>query len=366
MAFEEQFDSLHDGMIVLGWIDKAKQQEIYASYTSLMLEQESAHQKTSHEYVMRVLGQQYNISSMRAAAIVDAMHEEEQARKNAPEYVYDKLAEYVDAKIMEHINNVYTAYGEPNPNEFLEDPVEGSGVIMNTSDGSGEMVAVDDLYDIDDMTKRAIMREKDEAQLEIDGHVYREDIDENQVESEVNKECLNLIKAQEEAKKVTDELWEREESGSENESEQVERRPRWKFVAQTINVREQKKAKEKFGKKKKKKSAKQQQKTNTIVEQDGSLRVATMKEVNNVAWKDVRDVKEFGFKGVKSAWLNRKSGERAGWGHVPEEIKAAAKAKLEEKEAQKTKEEQEQQEGETEAGDGDDNSTETNSNDEEK
>ena len=116
----------------------------------------------------------------------------------------------------------------------------------------------------------------------------------------------------------------------------VERRPRWKYVAQTINVRQEKKQRDKMAAAmggRRTKLKKKGKTTNTLVEQDGVLRVATMKEVNDVAWKDVRNTYEFGFKGVKSAWLKRKAGERGGWGRVPDEVKAAARAKLEEEEA---------------------------------
>ena len=212
--------------------------------------------------------------------------------------------------------------------------------------------------------------------------MYKEDIELDSIETNVNKECMDLIKAQKEAQQMMIDSWKREEgemesplpnggkveddnddddsNGSENATaKEVERRPRWKFVAQTINVRDGKKARGKIGNKKKKKFIKEP-KTNTIVEQDGLLRVATVQEVNNVAWKDVRDIKEFGFKGVKSAWLNWKKGEKGGWGHVPEEVKAAAKAKMEEK---KAKEEEEKRE---DADAGDDNDADASSNDEEK
>mmetsp|Transcript_13706 Transcript_13706/g.20806 ORF Transcript_13706/g.20806 Transcript_13706/m.20806 type:complete len:520 (+) Transcript_13706:146-1705(+) len=380
VCFEEQFDSLHDGMIVLSWLNVKQQRDIFDAYTKLMLEQEKQFGVTSHEYVMRVVGQQFNISTMRVAAIVDAIHDEEQNRKNNPELVFDKLAEYVDAKTQEHINNVYKAYGEVNPNEFIEDPVERQDIRVGNAQGMGH-VAVDDLYDIDELTKQSILREKDEAQLEIDGHIYQEDVDDNLIESKVNKECLELIQAQKEAFEKMKEEWNRGDSELENplphggkvemEDEEgnivekvAERRPRWKFVAQTINVREEKMAKEKVGKKKKKKKKSSsllasEDIRNTIVEQDGVLRVATMKEVNDVAWKDVRNVQEFVFQGVKSAWLRRKEGEKGGWGHVPEEVKAAAKAKMEEENAKK--EEEEQQEGEADSDSPDDSE---NSNDE--
>ena len=354
VTFEEQFDSLHDGMIVLSWLSHKQRHDIFNAYTEMMLDQERRYgEKTSHEYVLRVIGERFNISTVRVSAIVDEIHEEEQLAKHNPELVHDKVAEYVDAKIQEHINNCYNAYGEVNPNEFIEDPVE-SGDVRSTNP-TGEVVAVEDLYDVDELSRQAILREKDEAQLEIDGHVYKEDIDDDTIPSKVNQECMSLITAQNEAYQNMLDDWGRDKDSemeyslplngkitSEDEDgntieKEVTRRPRWKFVAQTINIREQKLQKEKGMSKKTKKRQKDDFK-NTLVEQDGHLRVATMKEVNDVAWKDVRDVNEFSTRGVRSAWLKRKNGERGGWGRVPEEVKAAARKRLEEKEKSEEKE----------------------------
>lgn len=349
-------------MIVLSWLNETQRQDIYNTYTQMMIEQDAKFGVTSHEYVMRVIGEKFNVSTARVGAIVQCCHTQEQMAKTDPEMIHEKVAEYVDAKIQEHITNVYNAYGEVNPNEFIEPPVESSDIRMSQS--SGEFVAVEDLYDVDELTKEAILREKDEAQLEIDGHIYKEDMDDDEIESKVNKECLDLIDKQKEAFQLMTKSWGRDTSskveyplpkgGSIDTSDadandedaeadadtgnkkDVERRPRWKYVAQTINVRKEKKEREKMtaamgGRRTKLK--KQEKITNTLVEQDGVLRVATMKEVNDVAWKDVRNSNEFGFKGVKSAWLRRKAGERGGWGRVPDEVKAAARAKLEKEEA---------------------------------
>ena len=349
-------------MIVLSWLNETQRQDIYNSYTKMMIEQDAKYNITSHEYVMRVIGEKYNVSTARVGAIVQFCHNEEQMAKTDPELVHDKVAEYVDAKIQEHITNVYNAYGEVNPNEFIEPPVENSDLRMSKS--SGEFVAVEDLYDVDALTKEAILREKDEAQLEIDGHLYKEDVDDDDIQSNVNKECLDLIEKQKEAFQLMTKSWARDTSskveyplpnGGSNSTvdadaddvdadadaentikNKVERRPRWKYVAQTINVRQEKKQRDKMAAAmggRRTKLKKKGKTTNTLVEQDGVLRVATMKEVNDVAWKDVRNAYEFGFKGVKSAWLKRKAGERGGWGRVPDEVKAAARAKLEEEEA---------------------------------
>lgn len=327
----------------------------------MMIETESKFGVTSHEYVMRVIGEKYNISSMRVGAIVQNCHDEEQMAKHDPEYVHDKVSEYVDAKIQEHITNCYNAYGEVNPNEYIEEPVESSDLKLNNS--TGAFVSVEDLYDVDELTKAAILREKDDAQLEIDGHVYNEDVDDGDIESKVNKECMELIELQNQAFKEMTDSWKRNEDGVENPmphggkietededgniiSKDVERRPRWKYVAQTINTREVKKLREKGnGSGRRGKKSKKEMKKNTLVEQDGLLRVATIKEVNEVAWKAVRDPTEFGFQGVKTAWLNRKNGEKGGWGRVPDDVKAAARAKLEEETKEANTEENEEQDG---------------------
>lgn len=326
----------------------------------MMIDQESKFQTTSHEYVMRVIGEKFNISSRRVGAIVQHCHDEEQMAKNNPELVHDKVAEYVDAKIQEHINNCYSAYGEVNPNEFIETPVEAGD--NNLQNLTGEFVAVEDLHDVDELMKEAILREKDEAQLEIDGHVYKEDVFDNEIESKVNKECLDLVEANNNVFKSLPKSYARNDDTTEKPMPQggkieiedeegntivkeVTRRPRWKFVAQTINTMDEKKKREKSGRRKK---AKKEKKTNTLVEEDGLLRVATAKEVNDVAWKEVRDEVEFGFQGVKSAWIRRKNGEKGGWGRVPEDIKAAARAKLEEKEKEAMKDE-EGEDGESDA-----------------
>jgi len=346
VTFEEQYDSLHDGMIVLSWLNESQRQDVYSMYLDMMVKQEKEFGVTSHEYVMRVIGEKFNISAARVAGIVQNCHDEEQMEKNDPEMIHHEAVEFVDAKIREHINNVYNAYGEVNPNEFIEDPIE----VADIQNVSRDVTTVEDLYNIDELTQQAIMREKDEAQLEIDGHIYKEDVEDDQIESKVNKECLNLIEAQNEAFKQMNELWKRKNDQVENPlpkggkidveeedgnivEKEAERRPRWKYVAQTINVRDKKKQQQNKGIQKRKK-AKKEQKENTLVEQDGLLRVATMKEVSSIAWKDVRDETEFLFKGVKSAWLNRKNGERGGWGRVPEDVKAAAKNKLTELEKQ--------------------------------
>jgi hypothetical protein len=56
---------------------------------------------------------------------------------------------------------------------------------------------------------------------------------------------------------------------------------------------------------------------NTLVEQNGELRVASVAEAKGTAWKPVRNELEFTFGDVKQAWLRRTlHGEVEGWGRI--------------------------------------------------
>ena len=328
VSFNEQFDSMHDAMVVLSWLDEGKRQDVYQSYLHLMVEQEKEFKTTSHEYIMRVIGEKFNLTAVRVAAIVQNCHDEEQAAKDG-RTVNEKMAKYVDTKIKEHIDNAYMAYGEVNPNEFVETPTGVAGI----GSSSGEVVRVEDLYDLDDLIKKAVTREKGEAQLLIDEKVYIEDVDDGTVDSNVNNECLKLVEKAKDfdvlkkdlARNVDDKVeFSLPDNGSIEDEDgnktDTERRQRWKYVAQTINVREQKKLgnKSRRGAKLKKK----QKKDNTLVEEDGETRVASIAEVSQTAWKPERDESEFIYKGVKTAWLNRQlKGEKYGWGRVPDSMK---------------------------------------------
>jgi hypothetical protein len=319
---------MHDAMVVLSWLDEGKRQDVYQSYLHLMVEQEKEFKTTSHEYIMRVIGEKFNLTAVRVAAIVQNCHDEEQAAKDG-RMVNEKMAKYVDTKIKEHIDNAYMAYGEVNPNEFVETPTGVAGI----GSSSGEVVRVEDLYDLDDLIKKAVTREKGEAQLLIDEKVYIEDVDDGTVDSNVNNECLKLVEKAKDfdvlkkdlARNVDDKVeFSLPDNGSIEDEDgnktDTERRQRWKYVAQTINVREQKKLgnKSRRGAKLKKK----QKKDNTLVEEDGETRVASIAEVSQTAWKPERDESEFIYKGVKTAWLNRQlKGEKYGWGRVPDSMK---------------------------------------------
>ena len=61
---------------------------------------------------------------------------------------------------------------------------------------------------------------------------------------------------------------------------------------------------------------------NTIIEENGKLRVASVSELESTSWKHVRNESEFMFRGVKDAWLRRElEGEVGGWGYQQEVLK---------------------------------------------
>jgi len=335
---------MHDAMVVLSWLDEGKRQDVYQMYLQILVDQEKEFKTTSHEYVMRVIGEKFNLTPKRVAAIVQNCHDEEQAAKDGS-MVDDKMAKYVDAKVKEHIDNAYMAYGEINPNEFVESPTG----VADIGGSSGEVVRVEDLYDVDDLEKKAVLREQGEAQLLIDEKVYIEDVDNTMVNSNANSDCRKLVEkaadfedirgqfAREESDKIESSLPDNgfieDENGDKTETE---RRPRWKYVAQTINVREQKR----LGKKSRRgaKLKTNQMKDNTLVEEDGKLRIASVAEVAQTAWKPERDENEFIYQGVKAAWLNRQhKGDKYGWGRVPDSMKAKQEEEIV-KEAESTEE----------------------------
>lgn len=341
VSFNEQFDSMHDAMVVLSWLDEEQRQDVYQMYLELVVEQEREFKTTSHEYIMRVIGEKFNLTPLRVAAIVQNCHDEEQAAKEG-RMVNEKMAKYIDAKIKEHIDNAYMAYGEVNPNQFVETPT-GAADIGSTS---REYVKVEDLYNVDELTKQAILREQGEAQLLIDTKVYIEDVDIGKIESKANAECFKLLDTVQNkfqdikgilARDETDQfdfplpgngsgsVEKKDPEENQQEDQQVpERRARWKYVAQIINVREQKK----IGKKSRTgaKLKKHQKKDNTLVEEKGNLRLATVQEVMQTSWKPQENENEVLYRGIKAAWLNRKlKGEKYGWGRVPMEMKAKSR-----------------------------------------
>jgi len=346
VSFDEEFDSMHDAMVTLTWLSEDERQGIYTAYLNLMIEASNAKDgdaaagkttkhnngpTTSHEYIMQVIAQRYNLSSVRVAAIVQNCHDEEQAAKRG-DYIHTKAQEFVDAKVREHITNCYAAYGEIDPMGFVEDPVGVVPGITNPELSTMETVRVEDLWDVESLFEEAVTRDVGEAQRMVDGKIYVEDVDLTDVDSNVNAECLKLIERKNDdfKAKFMGASFQRNEAKGElplpyngipkNQGD-VQRRSRWKYAAKIINTREEKKNMAKQGRmsrKKIKKKVNEERLKNIIVEQDGKLRVASVDEVAGTALKPVRNEIEFIYKGVKQAWMDRQlRNEKGGWGRVP-------------------------------------------------
>ena len=309
-GFDDEYASPHDAMLVLSWLDRANQDKIYQSYLNLMRTMAEKEKVTSHEYVVRVIAQKYNITASRVAGVIQLLHNEDQIRKNHPEQkIYYDTQDYVDARIAEHIANCYDAFKEPAPDApFIEDPMGVSGLGDIDRRRAGVKEAGDEL-DYDDLVEKALIREQREAKLWIDNHEYVEDIDEDNVKIKVTADCNKLLKAQEKMKRQSqaerpDAIRPLPEGGK------AEVRQRWKFVAETVNTREL--PKKKYHRPRKGKVIK-----NAIVEQDGNLRPASLLEVKHTSWKPERNTLEFTYQGVKQAWLERNLEEKTeGWGRV--------------------------------------------------
>lgn len=306
-GFDNEFESPYDAMVILSWMDRSQQEKIYQSYQSLMIQMSEKEKVTSHEYVMRVIAQKYNITASRVAGIVQLLHNEDQIRKQHPEQkIYYETQEYVDKRMAEHIATVYDAFKQDPPSApFVEDPVGVVGMGDIDRRTSAVKEAGDEL-DYDVLVEKARLREQRAARAWIDNYVYVEDVDEDTIKVQTTADCNKLLKAQEQLKRGTEARPEMISPLPENGQGQV--RPRWKYIAETINTREQKKRTRRNTKKLMK---------NAIVEQDGNLRVASVWEVKHTTWKPERHPSEFIYKGVKQAWLERTlEGKTDGWGHV--------------------------------------------------
>jgi hypothetical protein len=305
-GFDDEFFSPHDAMLVLSWLDRKTQDKIYQSYLNLMTTMEEKETKTSHEYVMRVVAQKYNISASRVAGVVQLLHNEDQIRKQNPQQkIHYDAQDYIDARVAENIASCYDVFNEPPPEApFIEDPMGVTGLGNIDRNTRGLQEAGDEL-DYDELLERALIRDRREARLWIDNYEYIEDVDEDTIPIQTTVDCNKLLKAQRRMKAAArpEALCPLPESG--------ETRPRWKYVAETINTRyEKKKRRPKWPKK-------EILIKNAIVEQEGNLRVASVAEVKKTSWKPIRNTQEFTYQGVKQAWLERTlEGKVDGWGRV--------------------------------------------------
>jgi len=402
VSFSESFASMHDAMLVLSWMGQDDKNGMYGLYLDLMtsvaagqnkdkdVKKESwgvLSTKTSHEYVVRVVAQKYNVTTSRAAGVIQLQHNEEQLKKDPDFNVDHALQAHVDETIRENIRGVYKSYGEKDPLQFVEDPAASTGAIQREDTGSPSFVRASELTDVNALMKKTRMNEIDDAKFRIANHLYVEDVDERSRKVKVDQEATRLLKMgnnlgtfYEDMDKVDDEDDEVEEvekqmlldGGDKDEEEEKvtetppmsankskklrtkvpknlkipmgarpypennrghnevpeTRRPRWKFAAQIINTHmlENPPGSARHGKKVAARAkGRRHGRTvdgNTLIEQGGQLRVASVAELEQTSWKHVRNESEVIFRGVKDAWLKRQlEGEVGGWGPQEEVFK---------------------------------------------
>jgi hypothetical protein len=277
-----------------------------------------------------------------------------------------------------------------DPLTFSEDPIASTGRLGREDVSSPGITRVSDLVDIDALMKKTRELEADEARIQIKNHIYVEDIDERTRNVKIDKDARQLLKTGRELGK----LYGEEESNGDDDtvdedkvyqpnkprmkipvpnyatpypdnnagykSKAETRRPRWKYAAQIINTHalENPPNSDHHGKATAARAKARRHGRvvdgNTLIEEDGKLRAATVAELEQTSWKHVRNESEFMFRGVKEAWLRRElEGEVGGWGLQEEVNKVeqieAGKDDAEEESEDDTADEDASEDGDTNA-----------------
>eukprot|EP00529_Nitzschia_sp_RCC80_P011816 CAMPEP_0113458718 /NCGR_PEP_ID=MMETSP0014_2-20120614/10068_1 /TAXON_ID=2857 /ORGANISM="Nitzschia sp." /LENGTH=578 /DNA_ID=CAMNT_0000350253 /DNA_START=21 /DNA_END=1757 /DNA_ORIENTATION=+ /assembly_acc=CAM_ASM_000159 len=372
VGFDNEFSTYHDSMIALSWLDTKTCRHIYQRYVDMMIhassdttgsgkgdaagagsnnKNSSGNSRTSHEYVIRVLAERYRITPLRAAGVVQLQHNEEQMRWHRPELLCDSQAHNAEEMILQNISDAYRAERTDQPGTvragggaggrgpvtvlqpFVEDPagIHGRG---EPDEISRTFVSTDDIYDMDMKLEEANQRDAERARILLDEHVYREDVDESVVTVPTDGAAKRLLKAHNQHGQKKGEKQQKTEIPYPETNIEGEKRPRWKYVAQVVNTRAQRKKGRKLT------SYVNNRMDNTLVEEDGSLRVATVAEAKQVAWKPTVSERVKGgkrnkvvpkqmeaiYEGAKKAWLERElQGKTDVWGKAPDEPTPPAK-----------------------------------------
>lgn len=241
VGFSEDFESLEDGMVILSWLDQNDHKLVYQHYLDLMVSAEaSSGGRTSHEYVMRVIAQKFQITADRVAAIVQLQHNEQQMILENPDIELEtELADEMDRIFKAEIDDAYATFNLKKPDKFVEDPIG----TLDLTETKKWMIA-DDVFDVDQMAEDAIVREEQNARLIIDGHIYIEDVDKESIPIPLDKDCKSLLRQRgtfdkrmaEENEKVVFSQREKKQALEPTwptTNGEGERRERYKFIAQT-------------------------------------------------------------------------------------------------------------------------------------
>jgi hypothetical protein len=167
-------------------------------------------------------------------------------------------------------------------------------------------VSADDIFDMDAKLEAANKRDDELARILINEHVYKEDVDESTLE----------VKTDGAAKRLTS----NKEIPYPETNAQGTKRQRWKYVAKVVNTRSMRKKGRRLT------SYTNNNMENTLVEEDGELRVATVEEAKQVAWKPTRTKgTEYIYEGALRAWLEKTiKGKTDVWGSAPKQSAAEA------------------------------------------
>jgi hypothetical protein len=308
VSFSGDFKSLEDGMVILSWLDHKQQRDIYDLYVKLMMQSEKANDKiTSHEYAVRKIAAQVRLTEERVAAVIQLQHNEEQLRQAGIE-LNDDMADYFDKGIAKEFAAAYKMQRGGRdvtrvpPATFVEDPV-GVGGLQDTK----RFVNVDDLIQINETDEYDAEHQR--AKNIIEHHRFIEDADYNRIAIPLDKNAKSMInQAAQMTHPDTDPTVLQQRAIKAAAAPPYRQRtknprPRWKFVCQAVDSR--------------KGSYTNNCVKNTIVEQDGIVRPATMADIRQTSWKPIRHEKEFIYHGVKQAWLNRVNRNvMDGWGYA--------------------------------------------------
>ena len=94
VTFSESFLTMHDAMAVLSWQSQEEKDGMYKLYIDMMMSIADQGKdvknedwgvlstNTSHEYIVRVVAQRYNVTTSRAAGVIQLQHNEEQLKKD--------------------------------------------------------------------------------------------------------------------------------------------------------------------------------------------------------------------------------------------------------------------------------------------
>jgi len=336
VGYTGEFENYHDAMITLSHLGQKQQKEIYDRYISLMLGVESHHAgRTSHEYIYRVLAQQFKMTIERIASVVLLQHNEERYKcEGKVELVDDAVVAQIDTKFNNMIAEAYQTTGERPPQEFNEDPVGSGGEPPHPN--TKKYTDAPDLLDLERMTSEWTVREGRRARLIIDGHVYKEDQDDDAVPLPLSKTARKLLshRARLAQALANDPIVEdQRQKGLAVEPEyrtvgakgKGQRRPRWRYVAQIVDTR----TRRKINNKNYRGGMVNDAPENTLVECDGVLRPGTLADCKTVAWMPKRNALEHLIAPVRKGWLDRTlRNQPLAWGKAPQSLVEAHAAKF--------------------------------------